>query len=452
MATLTRVTRLPGIVAKPQYGTIPLAPPSAPGAVRNLAVTSITHNGATVLFDAPATGGAPTGWRARVATSLSGPWSDAIIITASPAVVPLTAPETTYLIEIAAINVTGQGPWSAPVSATTAQAPQPPGAATTLVASAIRRTAFVASWSDPVGGSAPTSAALRYRPQGATAWTTMPGFAKGATLTALTAGTAYEWQVQLANDAGPGAWSALAATTTTAEFAVPAVANLADWRNMMETPEAGRKNWVTGVAGEMVGSPVMEAGGTKVTSWSAYYKGVPEQATQTFYVVTRFLAPITGSGDRPVVIGSRVSNAEIGLTIYTAGTSPGPSSVPLRLYAGFTDGTSVAAGPPGGVSVDLSQPTILRTQCRSGTDVSFSDISHNLIGAPVSISTKTRLLSSVQPLFYGSNSVSAYSGSCVLYTVVVVNGVPTSAEDAAIVAAIRAEMAYWSVAEAAAAA
>lgn len=445
MALLTRVTRLAGPPAPNRFGAIALTPPSVPGPVQALTVVSVSYDRAQLQWSPPVAGGLPTGWRGRYSSDGGATWSAPVTLANSPAPLIGLAPLTAYLVQVAGINDTGLGEWSEFKATTTTAAPAPPDALVSLVATTIRRTAFGTSWSVPTTGGIPTSYDRRWR-IGAAAWTVEIGVERGAALTGLSPATAVEWQARGVNGAGTGQWSASLTTTTAAEFAVPAVAGLADWRNLMESAEAGRRNWATGALGEMVGAPVMEAGGTKVTSWAAYYKGVPEKATQTIYVVTKFLGPITGSADRPVVVGSRVSNAELGLTIYTAGTATGPAAVPLRIYAGFTDGTAASA-QAGAAALDLSAPTLLRGQCRAGIDLSFADLTHGVAGPVVNISTKTRLLSSVQPLFYGSNSVAAYSGSCILYAIVVVDGVPSVAEDAAIQATIRAEMGYWDVAE-----
>jgi Fibronectin type III domain len=83
---------------------------------------------------------------------------------------------------------------------------------------------LVVTWAAPAvdsGHSAATGFNLWFRPSGATAWTTLPNVTSPYELSGLTAGTAYDVQVQGVNSAGGSAWSASGTLTTASGAAVP---------------------------------------------------------------------------------------------------------------------------------------------------------------------------------------------------------------------------------------
>ncbi len=103
-----------------------------------------------------------------------------------------------------------------------------PGAPTGLAAAAFSRTQIVLSWNKPssYGGSAITSYDLRHIETSADetvdsnwtvvqdAWTTVPG-ARRYTVTGLSEGTQYDFQVRAVNAAGDGHWSETESRTST---------------------------------------------------------------------------------------------------------------------------------------------------------------------------------------------------------------------------------------------
>jgi hypothetical protein len=99
--------------------------------------------------------------------------------------------------------------------------PATPGAPTALTPGAITTTSFAFSWTPPVGGSAPTSYQTRVAPAGTTTWTLGPSVAAAvhtATITGLTQGAAYDFDVIAINAAGPGGTSLPMRGTTLAVF------------------------------------------------------------------------------------------------------------------------------------------------------------------------------------------------------------------------------------------
>ena len=125
-----------------------------------------------------------------------------------------------YDVQVRAVNVAGEGPWSAAASAT----PQTVTDAPTINLITPGDGALAVSWSAPsdTGGSAITSYDVRYIRSDALdkaddSWTVRDSiWTSGAleyTLSSLTNGVGYDVQVRAVNDAGDGPWSATATDT-----------------------------------------------------------------------------------------------------------------------------------------------------------------------------------------------------------------------------------------------
>ena len=125
-----------------------------------------------------------------------------------------------YDVQVRAVNVAGEGPWSAAASATPQTVTDAP--AVNLITPGDG--ALAVSWSAPsdTGGSAITSYDVRYIRSDALdkaddSWTVRDSiWTSGAleyTLSGLTNGVGYDVQVRAVNDAGNGPWSAIATDT-----------------------------------------------------------------------------------------------------------------------------------------------------------------------------------------------------------------------------------------------
>lgn len=126
----------------------------------------------------------------------------------SPATITGLTASTAYSIKVRAINATGNGAWSSAVGFTTTApaAVAPTGTVTVGTVSVTSSSAtvnFTYSASDQTG--------FQYRLNSGTA-TTLGN--SPATITGLTASTAYNLEVRAVNAAGNGAWSAVKAFTT----------------------------------------------------------------------------------------------------------------------------------------------------------------------------------------------------------------------------------------------
>jgi hypothetical protein len=116
------------------------------------------------------------------------------------------------------MNAGGVSAWSAINTATTAgpSAPNTPNAASLALGTGSNLTV---TWTPPATDSTHSAATgynLRSSPSGAGTWTTVSGVTSPYTLTGLTAGAAYDVQVEASNGSVTSAWSTISTLTTAA--------------------------------------------------------------------------------------------------------------------------------------------------------------------------------------------------------------------------------------------
>lgn len=94
-----------------------------------------------------------------------------------------------------------------------------PGQVANLALGTATDTTQPLSWDAPPDGGAPTGYVVEYRLMGQSAWVTFPtsGTGTAATVTGLTAATAYQFRVTPTNDAGSGPPSAVVSGSTAAQ-------------------------------------------------------------------------------------------------------------------------------------------------------------------------------------------------------------------------------------------
>jgi len=116
---------------------------------------------------------------------------------------------SSYRFQVAAVNAAGTGSWSSTSAAVT---PRTVPAVPTSVSSTAGNGRVSLSWAVPasIGGSAITDYAIQYSSNGGTTWNTFPhaaSMATAATVTGLTNGTSYVFQIAAVNGVGTGNWS-----------------------------------------------------------------------------------------------------------------------------------------------------------------------------------------------------------------------------------------------------
>ena len=188
-----------------------------PGQVTGLAVGVATPSSVALTWQAPATGGAATGYTVNYrVTSLGGAWTLQSAAGTSLIVSGLAA-ATQYDFAVIANNAAGSGAASSVATGTTQAAPtQPPGQVTGLAASNPTASTVALAWTAPSTGGAVGSYTVQYRTSGGTGWNVAASgvVTTAYTVTALAASTGYDFQVFAANAAGGGTPSAVASATT----------------------------------------------------------------------------------------------------------------------------------------------------------------------------------------------------------------------------------------------
>jgi hypothetical protein len=95
--------------------------------------------------------------------------------------------------------------------------PAAPGQVTLLAASGITATSVTLSWQQPSGGGTPALYIVEYRPSGSTGWTVASAVVTGTSyvLSALLAGSSYDFEVAASNQGGTGTASQILTVSTT---------------------------------------------------------------------------------------------------------------------------------------------------------------------------------------------------------------------------------------------
>ena len=177
-----------------------------------------------------------------------------------------------YIFKVASINAIGTGSYSSPTSSVTpAVVVVSPGAPSGVTASPGDGQATV-TWNAPsnTGGGTITGYTVQYSSDGGTTWTTASctGTATSCTITGLTNGSHYIFQVAATNSAGTGSYSSSSTSVTPAPPSAPGAPTLGattatetgitvNWTaptNNGGSPITGYTVTVTDTAGNVIGT------------------------------------------------------------------------------------------------------------------------------------------------------------------------------------------------------
>ena len=359
--------------------TATATPVTTPGAPTGVSATPGNAQ-AIVSFTAPAsTGGSViTGY-----TVTSNPGGFTGTGSASPITVTGLTNGTAYTFTVTATNILGTGPASSPSSAVTpATLPGTP----TALGTTFGNTQVALSWSAPVfdGGSAITDYAVQYEVTGSGSWSTFSdgvSSATTATVTGLTNGTSYDFQVAAINSVGPGSYSSTATATPMTVPGAPIIGTATRGNTQavvtFMAPVSDGGSTITsytvtassgGFTGTGSGSPITVTGLTNGTAYTFTVTATNTVGTGAASAASNSVTPATVP-NAPTIGTATAGNAQATVT-FTAPTSDGGSAI--------TSYTVTAS--PGGFTVSGSASPLTVTGLTNGTAYTFTVTATNDVG------------------------------------------------------------------------
>jgi fibronectin type 3 domain-containing protein len=330
-------------------GTIALAQISAaqstavPGQVTGVTIGAVTSASLAVSWTAPA-GAPPTSYVVQYRPTGTSAWSQIAASGTSATVQPLAA-NSRYDIEVMALNAAGVGAASVLVQGTTGGAPLlAPAQVTGLTGAAASATSIALSWTTVSGATGYT---VRFRLTGTTPWTTFTSglSAASCTVTGLTAGTSYDFEVEASNTAGLGSYSAV--TTISTGAVVPG--QVTGVTTGSETESSTAVSWTAPsgspssytVAYGLHGGSLSQS--VTATGTSATLSGL---SAGTAYDITVTATNSAGSGPASSVVTDSTTAAAQTVTITPGALWPAPGG-PFTPGSG-TVGINANVSPAGG--------------------------------------------------------------------------------------------------------
>jgi len=210
------------------------APTPAPGAVSNVSATAAGTTSASVSWNAPTTGGAPSSYKITPYVGSTAKTPTTVNAPATTTTVTGLTNGTTYRFTVQAVNPAGNGPESAQSNTVTPLNPVAPTAPRNVIARPVTAAAQV-EWSAPAGdGDSPITGYTVTPYIGSTAQTPVQAGASATSLkvNGLVNGTDYTFRVTATNAIGSGPASSPSNVANPAntlfELGTPSVVDSAD--------------------------------------------------------------------------------------------------------------------------------------------------------------------------------------------------------------------------------
>jgi hypothetical protein len=398
------------------YVDVSFAPAAAPGQATGVSAAA-GPGSATVSWSAPTTGGPPTQY--TITPYIGSTPQPATTVSGSPPVTTATVsgltPGTSYTFTVTASNPTGTGPASADSNAVTPTTLNAPSAPESVTASPATAQAVV-TWALPASNGGSTITGYTVTPYvGSTAGTPVQvgSSATSATLTGLTNGTSYTFQVTATNSVGTGAAGTSPAVTpadTIFDFAAPTVIDSGD----TSAVELGVKFTSDG-PGSIIGIRFYKSAantGTHVVGlWSALgallAQANSSNETASGWQQVYFSSPVSINANTTYVAGYFAPNGHYSVTP-SAFASSGVDKPPLHALANGTSPNGVYAyGSSSGF------PSSSFNSSNYSVDVMLTPTVASAPSAPQGVSataaTKQALVSWSSPASSGGSTITGYT-------------------------------------------
>ena len=194
----------------------------APGAISNLRETSDTETSVTISWNAPTTGGTPTGYDVEYFRTTIGLRSWPHSGVGRSATITGLESNTLYQVRVRATNSGGNGPWSGFVGVQTGAppAPDPPGPVRNLRRFSTSSASLIqVEWDLPSTGGSVTSYNVQYRQGTSGSYMTLASSSvfssiRRAIISGLTRDSSYQIRVSASGAGGDGPWRSISLSTS----------------------------------------------------------------------------------------------------------------------------------------------------------------------------------------------------------------------------------------------
>ncbi|WP_157266618.1 fibronectin type III domain-containing protein [Azohydromonas aeria] len=258
-----------------------------PGAPTGLTLGTATTSSQPLTWTAPSSTGtsAITDYTVQYAVAGSGSWQTFAhsASTATSITVTGLSAGTSYDYRVAAVSAAGSGSYSSTATGSTAAATgTPAGAPTALTLGTATTTTQPLSWTAGTEGStATTDYIVQYRVTGSGSWLTFSdgtSTATSATVTGLTPGVSYDYQVAAVNGAGSSAYS----TSVTGSTAAAAPGQVTGLTLGTATETTQPLTWTAPTAnGSAITDYVIQYRVTGSGSWTTFADGTSTTTSAT---------------------------------------------------------------------------------------------------------------------------------------------------------------------------